>query len=110
MKEKGANNIVASLGPCIHQKSYEVDAGFYDNFIAESKDNRDYFLTGKMAGKYMFSLPGYIEKKLKQSGIKKIEILNEDTLSQPAKFCSFRRATIKGEPTAGRQISAICLK
>ncbi len=110
MRGKGAANIVASIGPCIHQKSYEVDSAFHDNFIQESKENHSFFMTGKMAGKYQFNLPGYVENKLRLNGIKNIEILNEDTLSQPAKFCSFRRSTLKGENSAGRQISAICLK
>ena len=109
MRGKGAAGIVAAIGPCIHQKSYEVDSAFHNNFIQESKENHSFFMTGKMAGKYQFNLPGYVENKLKQNGIKNIEILNEDTLSQPAKFCSFRRSTLKGENSAGRQISAICL-
>lgn len=139
MKDKGAKNITAVLGPCIHQKSYEVSAEFLDNFLDETKDNMRFFVEGfynnvipsevegshlikkdfstplcsaqnDKSSKYLFNLPAYIENKLVTSGIKNIEILDEDTLSKPNKFCSFRRGTLAGTKETGRQISAICLK
>ena len=38
-----------------------------------------------------------------------IEDLAEDTYSQPGRFFSYRRATHRGEPTNGRQLSVIAL-
>lgn len=110
MKEKGANNISAALGPCIHQKSYEVSEEFLNNFLSESADNKKYFIPSKKNGHLMFDLPAYIRYKLKLAGINEIETIEQDTLTNPAQFCSYRRSTLAGEPSAGRQISAICLK
>ena len=39
----------------------------------------------------------------------RIEALGEDTYSQPERFFSYRRATHRGEPDYGRQISLIAL-
>ena len=89
MKIHGAKNIVAVLGPCIHQNSYEVSADFKNNFISESQDNEAYFVLSKNKGHLMFNLPDYIQNKLKQNGVDKVESLNQDTLSQPEVFCSF---------------------
>ncbi len=113
MKEMGAKDIIASVGPCIHQRSYEVGAEFIVAFTGESQNNKKFFAPGRTdssGNKYsMFDLPGYIENKLKQNGIEKLEVIDEDTLTQPDKFFSFRRGTIVGEKETGRQISGICL-
>jgi len=37
------NQIYACIGPCIGQKSYEVDLVFFKKFINKSKKNRKYF-------------------------------------------------------------------
>ena len=37
------NRIYACIGPCIGQKSYEVDLVFFKKFINKSKKNRKYF-------------------------------------------------------------------
>jgi YfiH family protein len=109
MKEKGAKNISAAIGPCIQQNSYEVDKSFYENFLQESNSNQVFFSESIKLGHYMFNLPHYIKSKLEQSGIANIENLKQDTLTQPDKFFSHRRGTISGKEEKGRQISAICL-
>ena len=38
------NKIYAAIGPCIGNKSYEVDLTFYKKFIAKSKRNKIYFI------------------------------------------------------------------
>ena len=37
------NSLVASIGPCIGEKSYEVDFNFYKKFLNKSKKNKKYF-------------------------------------------------------------------
>ncbi len=37
------SEIIASIGPCIGTKNYEVDLDFYKKFIAKSKKNKTYF-------------------------------------------------------------------
>ncbi len=109
MKDLGAKDISASVGPCIHQKSYEVSDNFIDSFLAESVSNKKFFKPSQKAGHLMFNLPAYIEEKLRQNGINKVDVLNEDTLTQPDNFYSYRRGTLAGKSEYGRQISAIVL-
>jgi polyphenol oxidase len=98
-------NIVAAVGPCIAQASYEVDAGFKARFPAEAAR---FFANGK-PGHYQFDLPGYVAARLELAGIGAVEVLAQDTYAQPDRFYSFRRATHRGEPDYGRQFSLIGL-
>ncbi len=110
MQNLGAENIVAAIGPCIHQDSYEVSEEFTQVFAAETGDNGKYFKrTPNKEGHYQFDLPSYVEFKLKKNGVAEVDNLNEDTLSQPKKFFSYRRNTLEGTKDYGRQISVICL-
>jgi YfiH family protein len=109
MQSLGAKNIVAAIGPTIQQKSYEVGQEFIDNFAAESAENRKFFVSGEKAGKFMFDLPSYVEQRLRQNGITKIDNTGIDTLSAPEKYFSFRRNTLEGKTEYGRQVSAISL-
>ncbi len=115
MRDKGAKNIVAALGPCIKQRHYEVGAEFRDSFVTEDAANEKFFEAGVypakagVSDKFLFDLGGYITKKLEQAGVEKIAVLPNDTLSDEQNFCSFRRTTLAGETDAGRQLSAICL-
>ena len=111
MEALGADRaaIVAVVGPCIGQKSYEVDAGFEDRFLAQSAENERFFRAGK-AGHAWFDLPGYVAHRLHAFGVGVIGMLDEDTYAQPDRFFSFRRATHAGEPGYGREISLIGLR
>ena len=55
-------NIIAILGPCIAQDSYEVSEDFRFLFLAENAKNVVYFKSSGM--KYLFDLKGYIENRL----------------------------------------------
>ena len=109
MKELGATEIVAAIGPTIQQKSYEVGAEFIDNFKSESEANTKFFAPSIKQGHFMFDLPAYVNEKLVKNGVNSVDNLGEDTLSQPEKFYSYRRNTLAGTKEYGRQISAICL-
>jgi len=95
----------AVIGPTIAQASYEVDDSFRQQF-----DQRDaaYFAPGR-AGHWQFDLPGYIRARLHRAGTALIHDLALDTYSDPDRFYSFRRATHRGEPSYGRQLSLIGL-
>jgi len=107
MERLGARpgRMVAAIGPTIAQESYEVDALFRDAF---AQDAARYFTTGR-AGHLQFDLPGYCAYRLRQARVTRIDDLTQNTYSQPARFHSYRRATHAGEPTGGRQTSAIAL-
>ena len=57
----------------------------------------------------MFDLPGYIRYRLERAEIQGVEDLGLCTYADPARFFSYRRATLAGEKDYGRLISAICL-
>lgn len=110
MERRGASrsNIAAAVGPCIARKSYEVDDAFLRRFAEADPANERFFALGR-AGHHQFDLEGYVLSRLAASGLARIEALGQDTYSQPDRFFSYRRATHRGEPDYGRQISLIAL-
>ena len=101
-----ASRIVAAVGPCIAQQSYEVDGAFRDRFCTGDAGNKGFFLPGR-GGHYQFDLEGYVAARLAAAGIATIERLGLDTYVAPDRFFSYRRATHRGEPAYGREISLI---
>ena len=110
MEKLGAQRgrIVAAIGPCIAQGSYEVDDGFHANFIAQDAANGRFFSTGP-SGKPHFDLEAYVVHRLAGAGVGQVEALHLDTYADPDRFYSFRRATHRGEADYGRQVSLIAL-
>lgn len=110
MEKLGAdrNRIICAIGPCIAQKSYEVDTAFFRNFCEVDPENDRYFVDGK-ADHFQFDLEGYVASRLASAGIKKIECLGEDTYSQSSRFFSYRRSCHRNEPSYGAQFSLIGL-
>lgn len=110
MEALGANraNIAAVVGPCIAQKSYEVDTAFETRFLEQAPENERFFRAGS-EGHCWFDLEGYVASRLRDAGLTKVGMMGEDTYAQEARFYSFRRATHRAEPSYGRQISLIGL-
>lgn len=110
MERLGARreNIVAAIGPCIAQSSYEVDEGFRARLVEVAADNARFLAPGA-PGHWQFDLEGYVAKRLEQARIGAVERLGLDTYADEARFFSFRRATHRHEPDYGRQISLIGL-
>lgn len=104
-----AHRITAAIGPCIAQASYEVNAGFLARFAEADPGNARFFVPGA-PGHFQFDLEGYVAARLNRAGIAMVERLGLDTYAQEARFFSFRRATHRGEPAYGRQISVIGLR
>lgn len=103
-----ADRIVAAIGPSIARASYEVDDGFRRRFIEADPRNERFFADGK-PGHALFDLEGYNAGALAAAGVERIEALGLDTYADPERFFSFRRATHRGEPDYGRQLSTIAL-
>lgn len=103
------DNIAAVVGPCIAQKSYEVDAGFEARFLEQAPENERFFRAGR-EGHAWFDLEGYVASRLRDAGLTRVGMLGEDTYAQEERFYSFRRATHRKEPGYGRQISLIGLR
>ncbi len=102
-------NIACAIGPCIAQQSYEVDAGFYENFLVNDERYQQFFIAGK-EGHFQFDIEGFVAKRLDQSGISTIHKLGLDTYVHEDRYYSYRRSCHRGEPGYGRQISLIGLK
>ncbi len=62
MAELGAEapRIVAAIGPCIAQQSYEVGPEFRARFVAANRANDAFFAAGGRAGHAQFDLRGYV--------------------------------------------------
>lgn len=103
------SRIVCAIGPCIAQKSYEVDDSFFKRFAEDDAANERFFIDGK-PGHYQFDIEGYVAARLAAGGMNTVECLGEDTYSQPDRFFSYRRSCHLGEPGYGRQISLIGLR
>jgi polyphenol oxidase len=108
MEALGADRrrIACAIGPCIAQKSYEVDDGFFQRFAEADPANERFFGSGK-PGHHQFDIEGYVAARLAAAGVRQIECLGQDTYSQPERFFSYRRTCHKGEPDYGTQISLI---
>ena len=111
MERLGADRrrIAAAIGPCIARASYEVDDGFFRRFAEQDPENERFFSAGARADRHQFDLEAYVAARLAVAGIGRIELLGRDTYADARRFYSFRRATHRGEPDYGRQISLIGL-
>jgi YfiH family protein len=111
MEKLGADRdrIVAAIGPCIARASYEVDEAFQRRFEADDPANERFFAPGR-DGHAQFDLEGYVAHRLAAAGVPTIEMMGLDTYADADRFYSFRRATHRGEPDYGRQISIIGLR
>ncbi|MGE0653947.1 MAG: peptidoglycan editing factor PgeF [Alphaproteobacteria bacterium] len=111
MEELGASRarIVAAIGPCIAQASYEVGAEFETRFRERDPALSRFFVPGRREGHRQFDLAGFVASRLADSGIKQVDLAPADTYSNADDYFSFRRATHRGEADYGRNLSAIML-
>ncbi|MDX9861790.1 MAG: peptidoglycan editing factor PgeF [Rhodospirillales bacterium] len=104
-----AGRIVALMGPCIRQGSYEVGLEFRETFLADSAANESFFAPSRHPGRFLFDLPTYIFRRLDALGLKHIQMLQIDTCREADRFFSHRRSTLAGEAACGRNLSAVVL-
>jgi YfiH family protein len=110
MERIGADRarILAAVGPVIARKSYEVDERFLRRFAEADRENERFFSPGR-EGHHQFDLEAFVLSRLAAGGVTRAEALGLDTYAAPDRFFSYRRATHRGEPGYGRQISLIAL-
>lgn len=101
--------MVAVVGPCIAQASYEVGADFQQRFDHHDPGSARFFAPGETADKRLFDLPAFVLWRLEQAGVADAAWTGDDTRTDPARFYSNRRAYLNGEADFGRLMSAISL-
>ncbi len=110
MENKGANKIKAIIGPAIAQKSYEVDAKYYHDFVSEGDDIKELFQPSRRENHFMFDLIGFVIKKLQKENIELVHNMEEDTYSMPEKYPSYRRSFHDGEQYSQNILSTIIIR
>jgi YfiH family protein len=110
MERLGADRgrMVAAVGPCIAQASYEVGEEFEAAFLEADPAHAAWFVPG-VPGKRQFDLPGFVLSRLADAGVAQAEWVGRDTCAEAELFYSNRRAFKAGEPDYGRLLSAIML-
>lgn len=108
MEELGSrrSDIIAVLGPCIRQPSYEVSTEFRASF---GEDDQIFFIPSTREGHSLFDLSGYILKRLGSTGIGHVADVGLDTYADEERFFSYRRTTHRGEPDYGRLMAGIVI-
>lgn len=109
MTDLGADRsrIIAAVGPCIAQASYEVGLEFLDRFETLRPGSARFFVPGETPDKRLFDLPGFVLDRLAEAGVARAEWIGRDTCAESELFYSNRRAFRQGEPDYGRLMSAI---
>jgi YfiH family protein len=108
MRALGAQEIVAVVGPCIGQASYEVGPELRQAVArAGVVSDADGFFTAGQGDRSQFDLAGYCVARLRACGVKAAEALGCDTRADEHRFFSHRRRTLAGGGPIGHQISVI---
>jgi YfiH family protein len=108
MRERGARNIAAAIGPTIRQASYEVGPEFEARFVEKDSPFARYFQPGA-GDRRGFDLPGFCADQLRVLGVTQIETLPLDTYARPTALHSHRRSVHEKLGDYGRNCAAISL-
>jgi YfiH family protein len=109
MRDLGAeaDDLLAAIGPCIGQPSYEVGADLRDAVLAIDIADDRFFAPGGRVGHWQFDLAGYCAARLRRCGVRVVEVIGADTAALAEDFFSHRRRTLAGEGPIGHQISVV---
>lgn len=108
MRQRGARDIAAAIGPTIQQASYEVGPEFKARFVTANPASTRYFRRGA-TDRFHFDLPGFCADRLRMLGVTNVEVLPNDTCADAAQFHSNRRALLEKAPDYGRNCAVIVL-
>jgi YfiH family protein len=100
-------HVVAAIGPCIAQPSYEVAADLRAAVLGTLPDGSRFFADGR-PGRWQFDLAGYCVARLEGYGVQ-AQALGIDTFSDETRFFSHRRRTLHSGGPIGHQISTVVL-
>jgi copper oxidase (laccase) domain-containing protein len=98
--------IVAAIGPCIGQASYEVAADLRDEVLSSVPAAERFFVEGRRPERWQFDLAAYCRARLAACDVA-VEILGLDTYADETRFFSHRRRVLSGGGLLGHQISVV---
>ena len=101
--------LVAAIGPCIAQPSYEVGPELLARFTTEDPGCADLFAPSAGSDRLLFDLKGYVLRRLARAGVEQRTALPDDTHADAALFFSSRRTRQAGGERFGLLLSAIAL-
>jgi polyphenol oxidase len=101
--------VVAAVGPCIAQPSYEVGPELLARFTTEGPACAGLFAPSAGSDRLLFDLKGYVLRRLSRAGIAQPTALPDDTHANAARFFSARRTRQEGGERFGLMLSAIAL-
>jgi len=101
--------MVAAVGPCIGQASYEVRADLRDAVLVRDRAHDRFFAPGCSERRWQFALADYCAELLAAAGVHRVSVLGIDTAADEERFFSYRRRTLAGGGPIGHQISIIAL-
>lgn len=102
--------IIAAIGPCIWQDSYEVGPDFPTAFVVQNQYYGRFFKPAARAQHHLFDLPGFVTAQLQSAGITHIALSLADTYADADNYFSFRYNTHQGVKQLGSLLAAIVLK
>ena len=100
------SRIIAVIGPCIREASYEVAADMREVVLARDPADARFFRDGRPE-RWLFDLAGYCAMRLQTAGVGRVSITPGDTAAEPDRFFSHRRRTLAGGGPIGHQIAGI---
>ena len=96
------DQIEAVIGPAIQQPNYQVGDDLRHAVLAAHDDADVFFDPDQdMDGKYRFDLPGFVQLRLRKSGLDKVTDLCIDTYGESSGLFSHRHATHAALPDSG---------
>ncbi len=101
-------NVIAAVGPCISQDSFEVGPDLESDVLDASPWAHNLFEPGQ-GDRLQFDLKRYCLHRLARAGVGKAEAIAEDTVTEPVMFHSYRRSKSEGADDYGRNASSIML-
>ena len=110
MVELGAKpkRVVAAIGPCIGQSSYEVGPEFRDTILSDAPWSANLFEPGK-DDRLHFNLQTFVKNRLIRLKLGWIDVIDHDTCTRKTQYFSNRRRNLAGEDDYGRNASVIML-
>ena len=103
------SDIIAAIGPCIGQRSYQVGIDLKNRFLNKDPGYSVFFIKDDEKH-FLFSLPDFVKSMTERSKIADCEIIHHDSYEETETFFSYRNSKIKNYDDYGRCISAIALR